>query len=169
MPRSTSLALKQATYAEETEDGIIILLTIDHEDLTEPILISSDATQRVDEIEGKLVYGTISRGDTYIYYDFEINLPSDESDGVPNTTLSIDNITAEITDAIRDLTSPPVVLIEVVMMSDVDTVEVNFPEFYLTDVEWDRTQVQATITMDALLSEKVGWTYRPSTHRGVFK
>ena len=159
----------QAMYDEETGDGPIILLTIDHDDLDEPILVSSDATGRVQETDQEIVYGTVSRGDNYIYMPFEMILPSDEDGGVPSVTLGIDNVTNEITDAVRDLTSPPIVLLEVVMMSDPDTVEMSWPELYLTDAEWTRDQVQGTLTMETLLTEKMGYTYRPSTHPGCFK
>lgn len=168
-PRSLSATAIQATHAEETDNGVIILLTIDHEDLPEPILISSDATERIEELDREIVYGTVSRGDSYVFYEFEMVLPSDEEDGIPNTTLSIANVDQKITDTIRELTSPPVVLLEMVMMKSHDTVQFSLPEFRLTDVEWDRTSVQGTISMDALLGEKMGFSYRPTTHPGVFK
>lgn len=168
-PRQLSASTLASMYDEETGDGPIMLLTIDHEGLPAPILISSDATQRVRETDREVIYGTVSRGEEFLFFPFEMVLPSDEEGGVPNVRLSIDNLTAEITDAVRELTSPPVILFEVVMMADPDVVEMSLPDFLLTDVEWTRERITATVSMDMLLTERMGYTYRPTTHPGVFK
>jgi len=167
--REFSLNTLQDLYAQETGNWPIILLTLDHENLAEPLLVSSDPTERIGEVEGKLVYGTVSRGDSYICYPFGLMLPSDEDGGSYTTQLTIDNVDQSITDAIRDLTSPSTITMELVMGQDPDTVEMTMPDFRLTNVQWDNIQVAGDISLEMFLQELIGPTYRPGSHPGLFK
>jgi hypothetical protein len=167
--RNLSLNALRATYEPRTGDWPIVLLSIDHESLDQPLLVSSDATQRIGTSGGRIVYGTVSQGDTYTCYPFDLVMPRDEAGGVFGTQLSVDNVDAAITDALRSLTSPPYVTLEVVMGKSVDTVEFTLPDFRLLDAEWDKVSVVGTLSLEMLLNELLGFTYRPGTHPGMFK
>ncbi len=66
---------------------------------------------------------------------FDIRLPTDEAGSPPSAKLEIDNISLEITAAIRSATgSPPTVQIDVVRILDQDAVELTFPLLKLRNI-----------------------------------
>lgn len=71
----------------------------------------------------------------FIGLPFSIQLPTDEAGSPPSSRLEIDNISLEITAAIRSATgSPPTVQIDVVRILDQDAVELTFPLLKLRNV-----------------------------------
>lgn len=169
MSRSVSQVFRQAAFSEETDEVIIVLLTIMHGGITQPIRLSSDPTQRLDEPVEEVVYGTVSRGEQYIYYPFQIDLPSDEAEAAPRARISVDNVRREITQAIRSITTPPTVTIEIVLASQPDVVEAVFPSFDLAEVTYDALTVSGTLTLDSLAGEPYpAGRYDPARFPGLF-
>lgn len=155
--RNTSLIMRQAINAQETGEVFIVLISISHSTLSETIRVSSDAVD------------TISRGNTYIHYPFDIVLASDTENGPQTMRLSIDNIDRSIVNAVRSVSSPLNVTVEVVLFSDPDTVEVSFDNFKLYDVSFDSFVVSGSISAKYLMSEPYpGGTMLPSNFPGVF-
>ena len=74
---TVSLNFREAAYAAETGRVLIALMTIDHADLAEPIRISTDPTQRLEDLttDEEVVYGTESRGETFLFCPVRIKLP----------------------------------------------------------------------------------------------
>ena len=101
MSRPVSLTFKQAVNAQETSEAFLILITIDHPDLSQPIRVTSDAVD------------TTSRSNLFVAFPFELTLPADSEDRPPRASLRIDNVDRQIVQAIRDITSAPSVLMEI--------------------------------------------------------
>jgi hypothetical protein len=164
-----SLNFRQAAYAAETDRVIIALITIDHDDLLEPILISSDPTGRIREYESNIVYGTVSRGNTYIFLSPRIQIPSDTDEGPGQMTIEFDNIDRGYTEIIRSLFTPPTVTVELVLDNDPDTVEVTWPEFLLTHIYYDDLIVRGTLSLETLDREPFpSGTFSPAFFPGLF-
>lgn len=158
MPISSEF--KAAVIAQETDEVIIVLLTIDHEDIVEPIRVSSDSVD------------TVSRGNTFIPFPFEIKLP-DSSDGkVSSTSISISNVDRRIVMAIREMTTgsvPPTVLIEIVLASDPDVLEAEFEGFSMTDAKYNKINVQASISQESFYHEPFPKdSFTPANFPGLF-
>lgn len=169
MSRSVSQVFRQAAFSEETDEVVIVLLTIMHGGITKPIRLSSDPTQRLEEPVEEVVYGTVSRGENFLFYPFGIDLPSDEAEAAPRARISVDNVRREITKAIRSITTPPTVTIEIVLASQPDVVEAVFPEFDLVDVKYDSLVVEGTLTLDSLAGEPYpAGRYDPARFPGLF-
>lgn len=169
MSRSFSSSALRALYAEETGDYPILLITVSDPSLSTPVRVSSDSTQRVEETDQDIIYGTVSRGQTFYYIPFNIKLPSDEHDAAPKATISIDNVSKELIPVIRGLTQPPTVTMELVMASDPDTVEADFPEFVLTAINYDQLTISGDLTVDMLVSEPFpAGKFNPSQFPGLF-
>lgn len=168
--RTVSLAMLQAMFAPETDDYPILLLTITHDDLQEPIRVSSDPTQRVEETDEKVVYGTVSRQEQYVFFPFEMALPDDQEERAPRTRLIIDNVDREIVKAVRTAQGgAPRVQIEIVMASDPDTVEAELPDFDLRDVRYNVLTVEGDITLDSLAAEPFpAGSFDPARFPGLF-
>src|SRR5215203_1946511 len=127
MPRTLSLDFRAAMNAQETGEVPVSLLTITHEDLVEPLRISSDPTARLTT--DPLQYGTVSRGETYLYIPFQLSLPEDSEEAGPQAQLILQDIDRELIPLIRSASTPPQVLMEIVLASAPDDVEIEFPSF----------------------------------------
>ena len=147
----------EAVNAQETTEAFIVLLTIDHNDLATPIRLTSDGVN------------TTSMGNTYLSYPFEISLPEDDGLSPPVARLTIDNVSREIGQVIKAISTPPDVTIEIVLSSDFDTVEASFPFFQLTDVDYDALTVTGALTIQNLSMEPYpAESFTPSSHPGLF-
>ena len=153
MTRSVSDALKRAVYAAETEEVFIVLLTIAHAEMEEPFRLSSDAVD------------TVSRGETYYAYPFEVQLPDDSE----KARITVDNIDRNIVAAIRSISTWPTVTLEVVLASDPDVVEASFEDFQMREITYNSLVVEGTLSMEALLQEPYpAGTFNPSQFPGLF-
>ncbi len=138
---TVSDTFKTEVFKQETSECFILLVTIDHADLAAPIRASSDGVD------------TVSRGNTFVSFPFELTLPSSSDEEPPQAKLVIDNVDRQIVQAIRSISSPPSVLMEIVLASDVDTVEIDCPDFELINVDYDSLTVQGVLTQERFLSE----------------
>lgn len=157
MARNISTAGMQAVNASETDAAFLILVTIDHAGFSEPLRVSSDAVD------------TISRGQTFTAFPFEISLPDDSDDRTPRARLSIDNIDRSIVQAIRSIDTPPSVLIEIVRSADLDTVEAAFPDFKMREIEYNALVVEGALTIEELEAEPYpSRIFSPADFPGLF-
>lgn len=138
---TVSPELKAAAYAQETSDGLLVLLTLDHADLAEPIRVVANTVN------------VTSRGQEFIAFPFEVVLPGSSEDAPPRARLTIDNVSREITAAIRSIGSAVDVTIEAVRLEDPDSVEVSFPDFKLRDVTWDVNTVSGELQLEDMTRE----------------
>lgn len=158
MSRNVSLTLKQAVFAPETDAVFIILLTIDHPNLAMPIRLTSDAVD------------TVSRGNTFIRFPFDLSLPDDGADRPPRARLTIDNVDRQIVQAIRSISSAPTVLMEIVRDADPNTVEASFPEFKMLEVGYDSLAVSFELNLEQFRAEP--WPaalFTPGDFPGLFR
>lgn len=168
-----SLNARTAIYAPETSVFPIHLITLEHSSLAEDILISTDPTQRLTG-EGytddeQVVYGTISRGMTFIFLPVRITLPDDTEDGPGDIGLEIDNIHQAYIAAIRALTSPPTIKVETVMSNALDTVEAQWAEFDLVSVKYDATLITGSARWETMMTEPCpSLAFTPGYFPGLF-
>lgn len=157
MTRATTLTLREAVYGQETGETFIVLLTLDHDDLANPIRVSSDAVD------------TTSNGNSYTAFPFDLKLPNDEEESVPTARLTIDNVSREIVQAVRTVTGPVEVTMQLVLASDPDTVEADFPDFQLRDVKYDALVVEGQLSLESFAQEP--WPagrFTPADFAGLF-
>ncbi|MGO7750491.1 DUF1833 family protein [Rhizobium ruizarguesonis] len=167
MSRNVSTTFIAAANAQETDEVVICLLTVTHDDLEAPIYLSSNATTRLSE--DPLVYGTESRGEQYFYLPFEFTLPDDQSDNPPRVQLKMDNIERSLVSVLRSFATPASVLMEIVLASDLDLVEITMPALQMSDVAIDDHTVSATLVADALINEPhPAGQFTPGSFPGLF-
>ena len=141
MSNSVSDTFKEEVFKRESSECFILLVTIAHDDLAVPIRVTSDGVD------------TVSRGNTFISFPFDIDLPSSSSERAPQARIVIDNVDRQIVQAVRSISSPPSVLMEIVLASDVETVEIDWPDFELIDVNYDHLTVEGLLTQERFLTE----------------
>lgn len=157
MSRTLSNAAINAMMDQETPETVLLLLTIEHDDLPSPLRFVNDAVD------------ITSNGLVYIGFPFSIVLPDDDPDKVPEAKLEISNTDRRIVEAIRSLSTAPYATIQVVLASQPDIVETTIPRMRLRAVEWDVATVTGTLGYEDVLNEQFpGRAFTPDIHPGLF-
>lgn len=141
MSRPVTLALKQALNAPETGEVFIVLLTIEHEELAEPLYFSLDAVN------------TVSRGHTFLALPFDLTPPEESGERPPAARLTLDNIDRQIVALLRSITTPLTVKFEVVRAADPETVEAVWDGFKLRNLSYNALTLQGDLTLEDFLRE----------------
>ncbi len=110
----------------------------------------------------------ISRGDTFVAYPFDLKLPSDEPGSAPTASVTIDNVSKEIVDNLRQIESPALFLMELVRAAEPDTVEIAFTQFQLKNVKGDVFQITGDLTVEDISTEPFpSKTFSPAAFPGL--
>ncbi|MCB1282319.1 MAG: DUF1833 family protein, partial [Salinibacterium sp.] len=104
-------------FADQSDDPILVCMTIDHADLAQPFRVVNDTVDLV------------SNSVTYTAYPFEFTPPEQRHGALYPAQITIDNVHRDIIMAIRDLLTAPTATAFIVRASDPDTVEMQFPEW----------------------------------------
>ena len=134
-------SLVQSAFAHATDEVWLILLTISHADLTNDIQVVHNPV------------AITSRGMSFVGFAFDLSLPIDSPDRAPVAELRIDNVSQEIAQAVRSISSAPTVKIEVVRAADPDVVELSLDGFRLRNVNWDADSVRGALVLDDIATE----------------
>lgn len=138
---------KKAAYSQETDQVVIILLSFESDELSDTIRVCSDPYEKLTSL-GEDIYGCISNGLTYAFSPFDIWLPRDDKTGTVSAKLVIQNVDRQIIENIRSITKPLTVKTQVVLSSDVDTVELEYDYFKLSNIQYDSLTIEGNITLD---------------------
>lgn len=84
MPKEYSAQYKSTLAEVSAEESPLILLEIDHPELTHPVRVVNDMTD------------VTSNGDIYIAFPFRCVLPDDFENQLPKARLSIDNVSRDL-------------------------------------------------------------------------
>lgn len=167
-----SAAAKRAMFSSETDQQLIMLVTIQYRDingLTQYFRIADSFTQRVVDTNEEVQYGVISRNLTYYFMPVQITLPDETEGNTPRCSLAINDVTHYLTPAIRELTDPPLVTIELVLASQPDTVEASFSSLYITNITYNADTVQCQLEMvNFSLEPFPAYTFSPNYFPGLF-
>jgi hypothetical protein len=139
MPQQLSSQFIEAVNASETDEAFLVLLTITHAELPEPIRVTSDSVE------------TVSQGNTFVPFPFKIALPEVDSDssGIL-ASIEIDGVDPRIVKALRKIQSYPMFKVEVVLASSPDTIEVTWPQFKLSNAKYDAQSVTGDLVLELL-------------------
>ena len=135
-----SAVLKEEAW-QPSSDLPVVLLTIEHADLAAPIYVVNDREN--------LTSGAVE----YIAFPFRISLPSQLEDSPPTARLQIDNVSREIGQAIRTISSAPTVTVKVVRRAAPNTIELQFPSMRLRNVRYDALTVSGDLEFEDLTRE----------------
>lgn len=126
---------------QETEDSDIVLLTVSHASWGKDVIrLSTHPTThlRDDQDTGIPIYGTVSRGNEYMYVPVQVSLPSSNDESPPEAHLVISNVSRELSPYIKMADKEaPKVTIEVVNTGTPDIVEMSFEDLDFDTTTWD--------------------------------
>lgn len=158
--RNVSQTALRAFLAQETEEVVLMCLTFTHTSFVTPYRLVTN-TEPLMRALGE-----------YTPFAFQLNLPPETDDQVPQLQLTIDNVDNSILKAIRVL---PVgqrvqVTMEVVLASAPDDPEVGPIDFKILSIDFDESQITGTIGLDDdfLNTTFPSGEYTPVNSPGVF-
>ncbi len=151
MSRTLSLGMREAMNAQETGEVSVALLTLEHPSFPDPLRLSSDPTERLSE--EPLTYGTVSRGETYIFCPMGVSLPDDLGERAPAARLMVENVSRELVAVLRDIASPGTARLEIVLASSPDDVEIEYPAFDIVRAQYNANTITLELSIDALTEE----------------
>jgi len=143
-----SNALISAANASETTEVFIVLLKIDHYDLSVPIRLANNTED------------VISNGFTYIGFPFEAIL-FNEDEQTPRAQIRVQNVDRRIGQVIRSLTNAPTLSVSVVLASDPDVIELDWLNTELVNIDGNVIDVTGDIVGPDYTTEP--WPSRRAT------
>lgn len=169
MSRTLSPAALKAVFSPESDANLVILLTLTGGGITTPIRICDSYTKRISETADEVVYGITSRGNDYIFLPMEVGLPQEEEGSLPRASITLFDVTRYILPALRNLTEPPSVLLEIVLNKTPDTLEADFYGLKLANVTYTKDSVTGNLVVDGLEREPFpSHSFLPSSFPGLF-
>lgn len=138
MSRPLSTAARTAIYSPETDEVFLVLLRITEASLAEPIRV----VHNTEDI--------VSRGDTYVAFQFAFEFPAETGDAPRAVRIQLDAVDRQIIEAIRSALGQPTVELEVVLASDPDTVEAGPWVMRLENASYDAVSVTGEINFEGV-------------------
>jgi len=145
-------------FADESDDPLLVLLTIEHPGLPEPFRIVND-TQDL-----------ISRGMTFFAWPFEF-LPPEQADGpLTPPSVRIDNVHRDLVQGLRSLQDAPTCKAEIILASSPSVVEQEFPIWEMRSVSYNNQTLTANLTPpDDETEPVVSKRFTPDYSPGIFR
>lgn len=174
MSRTLSNAAIQQLLTPDADDPLILLVSI-----TAPNNVPGPDTLRfanawttrltsLETDESLTVYGVTSRGDDYVFLPIDIVLPQSD-DAAPRARISLHDVTREAMPLVRGVTGAPSVLLELVLASDPDTVEMTVSGLVMSDITYNKDVISADLVADNLALEPFpSHTFVPANFPGLF-
>lgn len=156
MPRTLSNTALGSMHSQSTSEVWLVLLTISHPTLAVPIRLVNNNED------------VVSRGNTFIAFPFEIELPGEDPEQPPKAMLRIDNVDRRVVQTIRSITAPPTITLEVILASAPNNVEVSFTNMTLRNAQFDVSTVSGELTFDSIYTEPVTLTMTPNRFPAMF-
>jgi hypothetical protein len=153
MSRALSSTAIASQNAEATGEAWLILVTIAHASMAAPIRVVANNEN------------ITSNGELFVAWDFDIVLPGEDP---AQARLSIGNIDPLIVRALREISGPPSVTVQVVLSSDYDAVEVEFAGLVLRQAGYDPGTISGELVFEEILTEPVATTLTPAMFPGMY-
>jgi hypothetical protein len=153
---SFSNALLAQLFAQESNDPFLMLLTISHSSFTTIRLVNN--TENI-----------VSNGETFEAFPFKITLPPDDGESTREVAISFDNVSLELIDEIRTVTTPIDVKLDMILASNPDNIELSIEDLKMRSVSYNKYRVEAKLYMDSFLNvELTAEKYTPFNFPGLF-
>ena len=170
-----SPAAVRAMFSSETDENIIMLLTIYYPNEANDVAVfrfADSYTGRLENLttDSEVVYGVSSRGQDFVFLPMNISLPSEQDTCVGSCTISLQYVTREAIEVIRtELNNPTKIKLELVLSGSPNTVEAVFPGFYITGATYNADSINFDLTMINLAREPFPcYNFIPSYFPGLF-
>lgn len=157
MSRAVSNTFKSTAFGSQTDEAYLVLIKVDHDEMEDPIRVTSDGVI------------TVSNGESFHPYPFTLTLPDDTERPFSQGRLTIENVSQTIIQAIRSISTSLLITMQVVLASDPDTIEIEYPDFELTNINYDAQTISGSLNIESFVEEPFpGDSFIPSYFPGLF-
>lgn len=155
MPRVFSQAALEALMAESTSQAFILLVTFTHDQQTFRCALNTEPI--------------VSRGFTFEPTYFNFTMPESGAEAPSSCQIIVDNVDPRMIGMIRTIVKPIKVLIELVLGSQPNTVEMTLDDLVMRNVSWNVSQITGTLMIEDMLNAGFpSHMYEPRTFQGIF-
>lgn len=157
MANQLSNELLTELYGQVSSDPYLTLFTLTHPSFTETIRLVNNSED------------IVSNGETFIGFPVRVVLPPDDNETAREVNVQFDNISLELIDELRAVTTPIDVKIEMVLASNPDVVQQSIESLKFKGIQFNTQVITAKLVMDDFLN--VGLTserYTPTIFPGIF-
>jgi len=156
MANQLSPELVYQLLSQESNDPFLTLITLTHDSFSTIRLVNN--TKDV-----------VSRTNTFTAFPFKIRFPVDDGETVREFSINFDNISLDLVDEIRSVTSPISIVIELILASMPDDVQITQDNLEIQTIQMNKQSISAKIIVDDFLNvEMTGEKYEPSNFPGLF-
>ena len=144
-------------YAQDSEDPFLALITLNHSTLVTPLRFVNNSES------------IVSRLNTYIAFPFQITMPPDDGETLREVAIVFDNVSREIIDELRSITTPMDVKVEMVLASNRDYVQLTLDELKSKSITYNKQVVSMKLFLDTFLNiSMTSEKYSPTSYPGLF-
>lgn len=156
MSNQLSPALLAQLYAQESDVPFLMLVTLTHPSFTTVRLVNNS-----EDI--------VSNGQTFTAFPMKIRLPADDGETTREVAIDFDNVSRDLIDELRTVTTPIDVKIEMILSSNPNDVQVTLDELKMRNVTYNKSVVSARLYLDSFLNvELTSEKYSPKLYPGLF-
>ena len=156
MANNLSINLLAQMYGQVSDDPFLMLLEVSHPSFDTVYLVNNTVDQT-------------SRGNVYRAFPMQIKLPSDDGETTREVSIDFDNVSLELIAELRSVTTPMNVKIEMVLASNLDSVELSLEDLKMSSINYDEKKISARLYLDDFLNtELTSEKYEPSNFPGLF-
>lgn len=157
MPNQLSPQLVAQLFAQRSGDPFLALLTLTHPSFSQPIYLVNNTED------------IVSNGNTFVAFPFKFILPSDDAESTRELSLEFDNVSLELLDEIRSVTTSISLKLEMVLASIPDEIQYEFSELKISNITYNKNRISAKVFLDVFLSSEIpSEKYLPSNFPGLF-
>lgn len=110
-----------------------------------------------------------SNGQVYQSFPVKVTLADDDGDSQAQVQVEFDNVSLELLEEIRTITTPIPCEIDLILASAPDSVEIALRDLLIRDVTYDASTIKGTLTADDFLNSRFpADTYTPTDYPGIF-
>lgn len=144
-------------FSQESNDPFLTLLTLSHSSFPSDIRLVNNTED------------IVSNGLTYIAFPMKIILPRDDGETTREVSIEFDNVSLELMNELRTVTTFINVKLEMVLASIPDAVQISFSELKIQNVTYNKTKVTARLFLDSFLNTEISSEkYTPTSYPGIF-
>ncbi len=135
-----SAAATAALLNRATDKVFVFLVTITHGGLTDVIRVTNNGAD------------VVSNGSTFQTFPFTVEAPSDTEDA-PAARLVIANVDYTVGAVLDQIVTPADVRIDIIEVSEPDTLQKSFTQFKLRNVRRSATQIEGDLVFKSVANE----------------
>ncbi len=143
-------------FAQESTDPFLMLLTLTHPDITTIRLVNNTVN-------------ITSRSQVFTAFPFTVTLPADDGEVAREVSIEFDNVSLDLIDEIRTVTTPIEVKLEMVLSSLPNAVQISLEELQIQNITYNSSRISARLILDSFLQTEISSErYSPSIFPGIF-